>query len=148
MKLAVLALGLAIAAQQPAPAAELKTKFERRIQEITSRLDGVAGYELVDLTSGEKIAHLERETFPTASTIKLAIVYELFKQAAEGRIKLEETMPLDRSKAVGGTGVLVEMGTPTLSIRGPSAGSTCSYTNRTVWLPRGSTGKTQLRTTL
>jgi len=117
MKLALLALGLAIAAQQPTPAGELKAKFERRIQEITSRLDGVAGYELVDLTSGEKIAHLERETFPTASTIKLAIVYELFKQAAEGRIKLEETMTLERSKAVGGTGVLVEMGTPTLSIR-------------------------------
>jgi len=117
MKLAALALGVAITAQQPAPAAELKAKFERRVQEITARLDGVAAYEFVDLTSGEKIAHLERETFPTASTIKLAIVYELFKQAAEGRIKLEETMALDRSKAVGGTGVLVEMGTPTLSIR-------------------------------
>ena len=116
MNAAALALGVVLAAQST-PAAELKAKFERRVQDITARLDGVAGYVFVDLTSGEKIAHLDREVFPTASTIKLAIVYELFKQASEGRISLDETMPLDRSKAVGGTGVLVEMGTPTLSIR-------------------------------
>jgi beta-lactamase class A len=116
MNPAAFALGVALAAQTT-PAAEFKARFERRVQEITARLDGVAGYVFVDLTSGEKVAHLERETFPTASTIKLAIVYELFKQAADGRIKLDETMTLDRSKAVGGAGVLAEMGTPTLSIR-------------------------------
>ena len=116
MNAVALALGAVLAAQST-PAAELKAKFERRVQEITARLDGVAGYVFVDLTSGEKIAHLEREVFPTASTIKLAIVYELFKQASEGRIRLDETMTLDRSKAVGGAGVLAEMGTPTLSIR-------------------------------
>jgi beta-lactamase class A len=113
---AALVLGVALAAQTT-PAAELKARFERRVHEITARLDGVAGYVFVDLTSGEKIAHLERETFPTASTIKLAIVYELFKQAADGKIRLDETLVLDRSKAVGGAGVLAEMGTPTLSIR-------------------------------
>jgi beta-lactamase class A len=112
----VLAVTLALAAQV-SPAAQLKTKFERRVEEITSRLDGVAGYVFVDITSGERIAHLERETFPTASTIKLAIVYELFTQAAEGRIRLDDTIKLDRSKAVGGSGVLYEMGTPTMSIR-------------------------------
>jgi beta-lactamase class A len=98
-------------------AADLKTKFEQRVQEIASRLDGVVGYVFVDLTSGERITRLERETFPTASTIKLAIVYELFKQAAEGKIRLDETITLDRGKAVGGSGVLFELGTPTLSIR-------------------------------
>jgi len=116
MNAAALALGAALAAQST-PAAELTAKFERRVEEIAGRLDGVAGYVFVDLTSGEKIAHLEREVFPTASTIKLAIVYELFTQASEGRIKLDETMTLDRTKAVGGAGVLAEMGTPTLSIR-------------------------------
>ncbi len=99
------------------PASELRTKFEGRIQAITSKVDGVVGYEIVDLTSNDRIAHLERETFPTASAIKLAIVYELFKQAGEGRIRLDDTLTLDRSKAVGGSGVLVHMGTPTLSIR-------------------------------
>jgi beta-lactamase class A len=99
---------------QPAP--ELKAKFEQRLQTLASQVDGVVGYDILDLTSGEHFTHLERETFPTASTIKLAIVYELFKQVEERRIKLDETMVLDRSKAVGGTGVLIHLGTPTLSI--------------------------------
>jgi beta-lactamase class A len=107
-----------LGAQQPSPtAAELKQKFERRVEEIAARVDGVMGYAIVDLTSGDRFGHLDRETFPTASTIKLAIVYELFKQVEEGSLRLDETMVLDRTKAVGGTGVLADLGTPTLSIR-------------------------------
>jgi len=107
---------LAIALQLTPNQAELKAKFEHQLQEISSRVDGVVGYAVVDLTSGDRIAHLAGEAFPTASTIKIAIVYELFKQAEEGKVKLADTITLDRSKAVGGTGVLVHMGTPTLSI--------------------------------
>jgi beta-lactamase class A len=105
-----------IGAQSPT-AAELKAKFEKRLQDIAAHVDGVVGYEMLDLTSGERIAHLERETFPTASTIKLTLVYELFKQVEEGKIRLDETITLDRAKAVGGSGILFELGTPTLSIR-------------------------------
>ncbi len=108
------------APQQPAalspPAAELKGKLERRLQQIAGRLDGVAGYVILDLTTGDRIAHLDRAVFPTASSIKLAIVYELFRQAQEGKIDLDERITLDRARAVGGSGVLFEMGTPTLSI--------------------------------
>jgi beta-lactamase class A len=103
-------------AQTSPVASELRGKFEKRVQEIAARVDGVVGYAIVDLTSGERIGHLEHETFPTASAIKLAIVYELFKQAGEGKVRLDEVVTLDRRQAVGGTGVLVEMGTPTLSI--------------------------------
>jgi beta-lactamase class A len=104
-----------LSAQSPT-AAELKSKLEKRLQDISGRLDGVAGYVILDLTSGDRISHLDRDTFPTASTIKLAIVYELFKQAEEKKIRLAETITLDRAKAVGGSGVLFELGTPTLSI--------------------------------
>ena len=115
--LLLLALPLcAVQAAQTSTPAELKLKFERRLTDISGRVDGVVGYEIVDLTSGDRIAHLERESFPTASAIKLALVYELFKQVSERKIRLDETITLDRAKAVGGTGVLVEMGTPTLSI--------------------------------
>ena len=113
----LLLAGTASASAQTSPPAELRAKFEKRVQEISSRVDGVVGYSIVDLTSGERIGHLDAATFPTASAIKLAIVYELFKQAEEKRIDLDETITLDRHQAVGGTGVLVEMGTPTLSIR-------------------------------
>jgi beta-lactamase class A len=109
-------LALAIALQLTPGQAELKAKVERQLQEISSRVDGVVGYAVLDLTSGDRITHLGGETFPTASTIKIAIVHELFKQVEEGKVRLSDTITLDRSKAVGGTGVLVHMGTPTLSI--------------------------------
>jgi len=96
---------------------ELKQKFARRAEEVASRLDGVMAYTIVDLTSGDRFTHLETSSLPTASTIKLAIVYELFKQVEEGRVRLDDTLVLDRAKAVGGTGVLADLGTPTLSIR-------------------------------
>ena len=103
------------AAQRPAD--ELKQKFAHRAEEIATRLDGVMAYTIVDLTSGDRFAHLETSALPTASTIKLAVVYELFKQVEEGRVRLDDTLVLDRAKAVGGTGVLADLGTPTLSIR-------------------------------
>lgn len=112
--LGLLAIGAIVDAQV---ASELKAKFATRLAEIASHVDGVVGYDILDMTSGDRFSHLERETFPTASTIKLAIVYELFKQADGGRVRLDDTIVLDRAKAVGGTGVLVHMGTPTLSIR-------------------------------
>jgi beta-lactamase class A len=99
------------------PVAELREKFAARVAAIAAGVDGVVGYEIVDLTSNDRVGHLEHESFPTASAIKLAIVYELYKQVAEGRIKLDETLVLDRGKAVGGSGVLIHMGTPTLSLR-------------------------------
>ncbi|MGH9144135.1 MAG: serine hydrolase [Vicinamibacterales bacterium] len=112
----MLASAASASAQAP-PTTELRAKFEKRVQEIAARVDGVVGYSIVDLTSDERLGHLEGTTFPTASAIKLAIVYELFKQAAESKVRLDEQVTLDRRQAVGGTGVLVEMGRPTLSIR-------------------------------
>jgi beta-lactamase class A len=109
---------IAATVEQPSPtAAELKAKFDHRLQEIASHADGVMGYAVLDVTSGDRFGHLDREVFPTASTIKLAIVYEIFKQVDEGRVRLDQTIPLDRKQAVGGSGVLFALGTPTLSVR-------------------------------
>jgi len=109
-------LPLVIALQLTPNQAELKAKFEHQLQEIAARVDGVVGYAVLDLTSGDRLGHLAGGTFPAASTIKIAIVYELFTQVDEGKVRLSDTITLERSKAVGGTGVLVHMGTPTLSI--------------------------------
>jgi beta-lactamase class A len=106
---------------EPSPVAslalELKAKYEVRLREIAASVDGVVGYAVVDLTSGDRFEHLASTVFPTASTIKLAIVYELFKQVEEGKVRLDRSIVLDRAKAVGGSGVLYELGTPTLSVR-------------------------------
>lgn len=96
---------------------ELRRVLDRALVASVDALNGVIGYAALDLTSGEEIGRLDRQEFPTASTIKLAILYELFRQADEGRVKLDDVQTLDRAHVVGGTGVLRALGTPALSLR-------------------------------
>lgn len=109
--------GQAQAPAQNPKAADLRRQFGERLNAIADGLDGVMGYAIVDLTSGERVDRHATEAFPTASTIKLAILYELFRQADEGRIRLDATQTLDRHHAVAGTGILNDLTTPTLSLR-------------------------------
>jgi beta-lactamase class A len=110
-------------AQAPSPVvstaktAELREKLVAQLTTIASGLDGVMGYTIVDLTTGDRLERLPSEVFPLASTIKLTLLYELFKQADEGKINLDEMRTLDRRQVVGGDGVLVELTTPSLSLR-------------------------------
>ena len=108
-------------AQKPeAPGGEflrdLRTKTAASLEEAAASLDGVLGYAIVDLTSGDTFERMASVPFPTASTIKLAILYELVKRADEGALSLDDTIRLDRTRAVPG-GLLYELGTPTLSLR-------------------------------
>jgi beta-lactamase class A len=96
---------------------ELRRGVDRQLQSIVEHVDGVVGYAALDLTSGEEIGRLERQELPTASTIKLAVLYELFRQADEGRFERDAAAPLDRSQVVGGSGILRALGTPALSLR-------------------------------
>ena len=75
------------------------------------------GYAIVDLTSGDRIERLPSAVFATASTIKLAILYELFKQADEGKLSLDTVRPLDRQQVAGGSGVLAELTAPAMPLR-------------------------------
>ena len=104
-------------AQEPAKRLELREKTKAQLAGITEGLDGVMGYVVLDIESGERFERLAGETFPLASTIKLAILYEMFKQAEEGRLSLDESRPLDRRHVVGGSGVLVELTSPSMSLR-------------------------------
>jgi beta-lactamase class A len=110
------ALAAPVRTQDPR-AADLRAKLGERLDAVAGALDGVMGFAIVGLESDERFERLANETFPTASTIKLAILYELFRQADEGRIDLDARKDLDRLNAVGGTGILSELTTPSLSIR-------------------------------
>lgn len=122
-RLAGAALAAALAAaslhaqQEPAKRVELREKTRTQLASIADGLDGVMGYAIVDIQSGERFERLAGETFPLASTIKLAILYEMFRQADEGRLPLDESRPLDRRHVVGGSGVLVELSAPSMSLR-------------------------------
>jgi beta-lactamase class A len=104
-------------AQPQAATPAVRQQLADRLERIAAGIDGVAGYTVIDLTNGDRLERLPAQAFPTASSIKLAILYELFKQADEGRVKLDATIPWDRTQAVGGSGVLFELSNPGLALR-------------------------------
>jgi beta-lactamase class A len=87
----------------------LVAHLRARIEAVASSLDGVLAVSLRDQKTGAAIDLHPAEPFPLASSIKLAVLYELYRQAEEGRIDLAEvtTPPLPRA---GGGGVLQELG--------------------------------------
>jgi beta-lactamase class A len=98
------------------PAFALRVQTQARLTAIAGAVDGVVGYCIVDLVSGDRFERAALQTFPTASTIKLAILYELMARADAGALSLDDTAALDRARAVPG-GILYELGTPVLSLR-------------------------------
>jgi len=94
-------------AQQPPPAKELILwqKLEASIQNENRNLDGVLGVALLDLTNQHAVLLNADEVFPTASTIKIAILAELCRQAQHGKLKLTDTYTLQQSDLVGGSGI-------------------------------------------
>jgi beta-lactamase class A len=94
----------------------LDAKLAAAIHEIEAGLDGVLGIALKDLATGRTFLLNEREVFPQASSIKIAVLLETFKQAEEGRLKLDEFIALEEPRKVEGSGVLFYLGRPSLSL--------------------------------
>jgi beta-lactamase class A len=94
-------------AQQPLPPKErvLLQKLEATIHETDKSLDGVLGVYVLDLATSNSLALNADEVFPTASTIKIAILAELFHQAQQGKLNLNEIYTLQSSDLVGGSGI-------------------------------------------
>ena len=102
-----LSSALPISAQQPPPQKErlLFQKLDATIHETDHTLDGVLGVYVLDLTNGNTLASNADEVFPTASTIKIAILAELFHQAQQGKLNLNDIYTLKSSDLVGGSGI-------------------------------------------
>ncbi len=94
----------------------LDEKLMAGIRTIEANLDGVLGLAVKDLKTGKTFGISENEVFPTASSIKIAVLFEIFKQAEEGKLKLDEFIELTPKDKVGGGGVLTFMGKPRLSV--------------------------------
>jgi len=106
---ALLAASLAAPAAPAEKQAALWDKLRARIEAVDRGLDGVLGISVKDLKGGMTFELRPQEPFPQASSIKLAVLYELYRQAEEGRVDLGEVTrpPLPR---VAGGGVLQVLG--------------------------------------
>jgi len=107
--------------QEVAPAtlqAALHEQFEARMRQVAQRLDGVAGYAIQDLATSESFYLNADLVFPTASSIKLAVLLELMRQAQEGKLVLDEKHTIRRSETTVGDDepILAMLGDGTVSM--------------------------------
>jgi beta-lactamase class A len=94
----------------------LKEKMTTKIKEIVEEADAVVGVAIKDLRSGDQILINEEEIFPQASSIKVHILSEVFKQASEGKFSLSDIKQLPASMRVGGSGILSSLGEKSVSL--------------------------------
>jgi beta-lactamase class A len=80
-------------------------KLEATISEVDHNLNGVLGVAILDLSTGQKYFLHADEVLPTASSIKIAILAELFRQAQQGKLKLTDPYTLRQADLVGGSGI-------------------------------------------
>src|SRR5215472_7264883 len=70
-------------------------ELETRVEQIAARLDGVMGVAIVDLTDGRILLRNADRVFPAASSIKIAILLELYRQDQEARTGTKGKARLD-----------------------------------------------------
>jgi beta-lactamase class A len=108
------------ARSQNLPGDLLQGKLLGRIQVLDRSLEGALGVAIIDLNSGAMWQHNGATVFPQASSIKIPIMIEAFRQAAGGRVKLDDKITLQPGESVGGSGhlrILLRSGPVTLSVR-------------------------------
>jgi beta-lactamase class A len=108
----VLMLGSFCAVMTPTPLAQtsppaptekqeiLWMKLEESILGIDRGLDGVMGVAIVDLTDGHKYLLHANDVFPQASSIKICVLAELYRQAQQGKLKLIDVYTVDAADLV------------------------------------------------
>jgi beta-lactamase class A len=82
------------------------TAEQQSLETTVASFRGQMGVAAIDLRSGETIAVNADARFPTASTIKTAIMLEAWHQVREGVLRMDTVIPLRDAAKVGGAGVL------------------------------------------
>ena len=93
-----------VAGQDSPPSASkqdvLWAKLEKSILEVDRTLDGVMGVSIVDLSDGRRYSLHADEVFPQASSIKICILVELYRQAQQGKLKLTDMYTVNAADLV------------------------------------------------
>ena len=98
-------LSLAVPAAEP-------PSLDTRINAIIAGHNGKVAVACLHLATREKFALNADNIMPTASLIKLPIMAEVYFQAHEGKVKLDEMLTLSKDEMVQGSGILTEHFSP------------------------------------
>lgn len=80
--------------------------MEASIRSIDDQLDGVMGVAIEDLTSGDQFLLHEDEIFAQASSIKIAVLADLYLQAQQGKLRLTDLYTVQSSDLVPDSDIL------------------------------------------
>lgn len=106
-----IAVVLALAVTAPV-AAQQDNSLQTQLQQLTAGYAGDVALYAVDLKTGKTVA-LDADTpVPTASVIKLTILFDALKDVQEGKASLSDRLTLTKDNQVGGSGVLGLFDTP------------------------------------
>jgi beta-lactamase class A len=99
----------------------LWSKLAESVEGLDHKFDGVLGVAIVDLTSGREWMYHADEVFPTASTIKLAVLAELYRQnelavqGKPGNAKLTDLYTVRKEDIVADSAILENL-TPGITV--------------------------------
>ncbi len=101
-----LLVGITLAQTAPAKQEVLWQKLEANINEVDRGLDGVLGVAILDLGSGRKFVLHADDVFPQASSIKIAVLAELYRQAQAGKLKLTDLYTVQAADLVPDSSIM------------------------------------------
>lgn len=79
------------------------------IERIASQFSGTIRVAARHLGDGREVRYNDHEIFPAASTIKVPVMVEVFRQVEAGRIRFDDRVPYDPAQRVRGSGVLRDL---------------------------------------
>jgi beta-lactamase class A len=82
--------------------------LEARLAPLAREHKGKVAIAVKHLETGDSYYLNADEPMPTASLIKLPVMIEVYQQAAEGKVKLSDTVTLHDADKVTGSGILTE----------------------------------------
>ncbi len=85
-------------------AALWEAKQAAKIKALDDGLNGVLGVAWIDLTSGRVFSYNGDAVFPTASSIKIPILIQVFRDAAAGKLSFADKVTIGTAENAGGSG--------------------------------------------
>ncbi len=82
---------------------------QAQIRELLDGFDGEAAYLARNLVTGEEFGYRPERVMPTASTIKIVVLAELFRQVDAGAVDLDATVKIQAEDRRGGSGILKDL---------------------------------------
>jgi beta-lactamase class A len=94
-------------------------KLQREIRVIDQELKGVLALAIKDLTSEEEFFINPDEVMPQASSIKIAVLAELYLESQQGKLKLTDEYVVRKEDLVPGSDIMLGLtpGTTRLTLR-------------------------------